>query len=654
MNFLPTLIDLGKSAFIPIKRQVGYLVHYKMNVENLKREVEKLGVKRDDVQKSVDDAARRRGEEMSGEVKDWLKEVVSTEEEVTGLDDGVKENRRCFKGWCPDLASRYSLGKQAKKKMADVEAVLARGNFNHVSNPRPSPSFSSLPGGEFEASESTESAMEQVIKAVKEGISSIIGVYGMGGVGKTTLVEQVGKKAEIEKWCDQVVKVTVSHNQDLKKIQSELGEKLGMSLTEESLDVRAGRLLDRLKQEKKILIILDDLWDRLDLAHVGIPCGDSHKGCQIIMTTRNKDTCFAMDCQEMIEVRVLSSHDSWNLFKKKSGVAETDEVQSLAKDVAEECKGLPLAIVTVASALKGKGSSVWSNALQELRRSSPQNIKDVDKKVYSSLELSYNYIESEEAKLCFLFCCVFPEDDNIHVDKLFLYMTGERVFKDVDNFKEARDRMNTLVDKLKDSCLLLNSDKRGCVKMHDVVRDVAISIASRREHGFVVKVGVQLEEWPEKLEQCKRLSLLKNYICVLPEQPICPNLQTLLLQENFSVIKVPNNFFQQMTELLVLDLSSTATSPLPPSLPRSANLRTLCLDGCWGLNNISLLKELVNLEILSLKESGIEELPIEIGDLANLKLLDLTGTSGLKRVPPNVISKLRKLEELYMRNSFKM
>ncbi|XP_077242076.1 putative disease resistance protein At4g27220 [Tasmannia lanceolata] len=593
---------------------------------------------------------------MSGEVQLWLQEVVNTEREVSRFDDGVKENKRCFKGWCPDLGYHYSLGKQAKKKMADVDDLLKRGNFNRVSIPRP-PSLESMPVGEFEAFESAKSVMDQVKKALKDERINIIGVYGMGGVGKTTLVEHIAKQSKSEKLYDVVVKVTVSQNQDLKRIQGELEEKLGMQLKEENVEARASRLLDRLKQEKRMLLILDDLWDRLDLTKAGIPFGDSHKGCQIIMTTRDKYVCIAMNCQEMIEVQLLSEEDSWDLFKEKAGnVVETDdEVQSLARNVAKECKGLPLAIVTVASALKGKGSSVWSNALQELRRSSPKNIKDVDKKVYSSLELSYNYIESEEAKLCFLFCCVFPEDNNIHVDKLFLYMTGERVFKDVDNFKEARDRMNTLVDKLKDSCLLLNSDKRGCVKMHDVVRDVAISIASRREHGFVVKVGVQLGEWPEKLEQCKRLSLMKNYIRVLPEQPICPNLQTLLLQQNIGYLKgIPNNFFQQMTELLVLDLRGTAISSLPPSLSCSSNLRTLCLDGCWYLNNLSPLKELVNLEILSLKESGIEELPIEIGDLANLKLLDLTGTRRLKRVPPNVISKLRKLEELYMRNSFKM
>ncbi|XP_077242077.1 putative disease resistance protein At4g27220 [Tasmannia lanceolata] len=635
-----------------IKSRYDYLVHYRRLVENHNNRVKILVLRRDAVQLLVN-AARRRGEEITDEVQGWLQEVVATEAVAERLNDGVTENKRCFK-CCPDLCSRYSLGKEAKKKMVDVDDRLTRGNFPHVSNPRPPPSIESLPAGEFEAFESTESAMKQVIKALKYERINIIGVYGMGGVGKTTLVEQVGKKAKIEKWCDEVVKVTVSHKQDLKKIQSELAEKLGMQLTDENVQVRAVRLLDRLKQEKKILIILDDLWDRLDLTQVGIPSAGNHEGCQIIMTTRNEDLCSKskMNCQEIIEVKELSPQDSWNLFKEKAGVDETDEV---AKGVAKECKGLPLAIVTVARALNGKDSDAWENARRELRASCPKNIDNVYKDLYSCLELSYNCIEGEEAKSCFLFCCLFPEDYNIEVRHLMRYLVGEMVFENVSNLKDAWHLTQTLVKKLKDSCLLLNGDIEGYVKMHDVVRDVAIWIASRIEHGSLVKAGVYLEEWPEKLEQCKRLSLMRNTISVLPKQPICPHLQTLLLQQNDGYLKeIPNNFFQQMTELLVLDLRGTGISSLPPSLSCSSNLRTLCLDGCWYLNNISPLKELVNLEILSLKESGIEELPIEIGDLANLKLLDLTGTFRLKRVPPNVISKLRKLEELYVSISFNM
>ncbi|XP_077214017.1 putative disease resistance protein At4g27220 [Tasmannia lanceolata] len=535
------------------------------------------------------------------------------------------DNKRCFKGRCPNFSSRYSLGKEATKKMVDVDGLLARGDFTHVSTLLPCPSFN--PAGEFESFKSTKSAKKLIIKALKEERTNIIGVYGMAGVGKTTLVEQVGKQAKDEKLCDKIVKVTVSQKHDLQKIQDELAEKLGMELKENNEEVRAGRLLERLKQEKKILIILDDLWDRLDLTKVGIPCKETQKGCQIIMTTRRLD---------------------------RAEVVETDELHTLARKVAKECNGLPLAIVTVARALKGKGSSIWANALQELKRSSPRNIEGVDKEVYSRLELSYNYIESEEAKLCFLFCCVFSEDHNIEVGVLMRYMMAERVFKGVNNFEEAWNIIHTLVEKLKDYCLLLDSDNEGCVNMHDVVRDVAMLIASRKENGFIVKVGEELTEWPENLDECKRLSLMGTSIGMLPEPPNCPCLLTLLLQRKKGLEEVPNNFIEGMKSLVVLDISNTKISSLPPSLQYLKNLKTLCLDKCQCLDNISPLGGLEKLEVLSVRQTAIKELPIEIGQLSNLKVLDLTGSDALTMVAPNVILRLSKLEELYMGDSFNM
>ncbi|XP_077214013.1 putative disease resistance protein At4g27220 [Tasmannia lanceolata] len=643
------ILQVTKILYVPVKRRYDYLVHYKNSVENLKLKAETLRSTRDDVRQLVD-AAIRNGEEITRVVQLWLQQVDDIEAITERLEEGMKENKRCFKGWCPNFSSRFSLGREATKKMVDVHVLLAKGNFTHVATPRPCPSFN--PAGEFESFKSTESAKKLIIKALKDERINIIGVYGMAGVGKTTLVERVGKQGEDEKLCDKVVKVTVSQNQGLKKIQGELAEKLGMKFEEDHEEVRASRLLVRLNREKKVLIILDDLWDRLDLTKVGIPCGGGQKGCQIIITTRRLDVCSMMNCQKNIEVKVLSEQDSWNLFKEKSGVVETDELQSLAREVAKECKGLPLAIVTVARALKGRGSSIWANALQELRRSSPRNIEGVDKEVYSRLELSYNYIESEEAKLCFLFCCVFPEDHNINVGVLMRYMMGERDFKDVNNFEEAWNRINTLVEKLKDSCLLLDGDYKGCVKMHDVVRDVAISIASRTEHGFLVKVGVELTEWPENLDECKRLSLMGTSMGVLPEPPNCPRLSTLLLQQMNGLEEIPNIFIEGMKALVVLDLSNTEISSLPPSLPYLENLKTLCLDGCMRLDDISLLGGLVKLEVLSLRETEIKELPKEIGQLSNLKVLDLTWCDALTMVAPNVISRLSKLEELYMGRSF--
>ncbi|RVW88156.1 Disease resistance protein [Vitis vinifera] len=104
-----------------------------------------------------------------------------------------------------------------------------------------------------------------------------------------------------------------------------------------------------MEDEKTILIILDDLWAELELEKVGIPSPDDHKGCKLVLTSRNKQN---------------TTGDS----------IENPELQPIAVDVAKECAGLPIAIVTVAKALKNKNVSIWKDALQQLKSQTSTNI----------------------------------------------------------------------------------------------------------------------------------------------------------------------------------------------------------------------------------------------------------------------------------------
>ncbi|MCL7039155.1 hypothetical protein MKW94_007354, partial [Papaver nudicaule] len=102
-----------------------------------------------------------------------------------------------------------------------------------------------------------------------------------------------------------------------------------------------------------------------------------------------------------------------------------------------------------------------------------------------------------------------------------------------------------------------------------------------------------------------------------------------------------------------LDLRSTAISKLPSSLSSLVSLQTLYLDYCYfdPSTDISVIGYAKKLVILSLQGCNLERLPHEIGELTGLKSLNLSHNKSLK-VPPNVISMLSKLEELYMKESF--
>ncbi|XP_042488306.1 disease resistance protein At4g27190-like [Macadamia integrifolia] len=208
----------------------------------------------------------------------------------------------------------------------------------------------------------------------------MVGVYGIGGVGKTTLMKEVAKNMTKDGLFDQVVMVTVSQEPVLKKIQGEIGENLGLTLSEESLDVRARRLLERLKKEKRILIVLDDLWKPLNLPEeLGIPCESS---CNVVLATRQLQVCRQMGTQLNVELKVLSEGDAWILFKWAAGdclVEDNDTLCEVANQVVRECGGLPLAIVTIGKALQTKDISVWKDAASQLkmsRSSSPEGCKE--------------------------------------------------------------------------------------------------------------------------------------------------------------------------------------------------------------------------------------------------------------------------------------
>ena len=109
---------------------------------------------------------------------------------------------------------------------------------------------------------------------------------------------------------------------------------------------------------------------------------------------------------------------------------------------------------------------------------------------------------------------------------------------------------------------------------------------------------------------------------------------------------IPDSFFEGLKDLKVLELSRSWSGVLTSSLSSPENLQTLCLDG--EVQNAIIIGELKNLKALSLSLSGTERLPKEIGQLTHLQLLDLGKCSRLKFIPPNVLSNLKMLEELYL------
>ncbi|KAH9745578.1 Disease resistance protein [Citrus sinensis] len=633
-------------------RQFGYLCKYKHNIEVLRTEAEKLTDRKNDLQAEID-AARRIGEAIKDEVQRWIAkvdEIIPKAEKF--LEDEVKVNKKCLGGLCVDLKSRYKLSKEAEEKTLAMSALMAEGNFGKdVSRPALPPAIISLSEG-FYNFKSRESTMKDIMEAMKDENVSIIGICGMGGVGKTALVKEIQKQAKEKKMFDEVAMAVVTQTPSITKIQDEIAGWLGIKkLPDNDELVRASFLCERIKEKQRVLVILDDLWVQIELARVGIPYGKDHRGCKILLTSRSRAACNQMQAH-IVDVRTLTEEESWSLFRKVAGPeVDNPEINPTAREVADGCGGLPIAILTIGGALKDRDKYVWKDAAEQLKSSTTTNIEGMEEFVVSRVELSYNYLKSEEAKSIFRLCSCFPEDHDIPIEVLARYGWGLRCFPNVDSVEKARGRARSAVSTLIFSYLLIDGEEEGRVKMHDVVRYVAQQIASKNK--FMIKAGVELKDWPSinTFEDLTGISLMFNDIHEVPDELECPKLQALFLQEN-SPLAIPDRFFHGMKDLKVLDLGGIRGFSLPSSLSFLINLRTLSLHDCRRFGDLPLIGELSLLEILDLSESDVSEIPVSFGRLGHLRLLDLTDCVHLELIPRDVLSSLRKLEELYMSHSF--
>uniref|UniRef100_A0A2C9WIT6 AAA+ ATPase domain-containing protein n=1 Tax=Manihot esculenta TaxID=3983 RepID=A0A2C9WIT6_MANES len=505
---------------------------------------------------------------------------------------------------------------------------------------------------------SRELFLEKVMDALLDPDLTMIGLYGLGGVGKTTLAKQVHRKALEEKLFDVVAIVAVGQTPELRRIQSEVGDILGLKFEGEEIPGRANRLYERLKKElekekkelekekKKVLIILDDIWKQLDLNAVGIPFGDDFKGCKMFLTSRNQDVLSReMGTQKEFRLDVLQDEEAWSLFEMTVSSAKNSKLPPIAAEVAKKCAGLPLLLLIMATDLRNREAYAWSNKLKQL---SEFDNAEINSKVHAVLESSYYNLCGNEVKSLFLLCGLIGQS-NIQIQSLLKYIMGLSLFKNISTVEEARNKLRDLIDTLKAQSLLLDGDMYGFVKIHDVVRDTALLIASREQHAFIITSGRELMKFPNK--DCTRISLQYCDIENLSEGWECPKAEALFLVTKVFCLGIPHQFFKGIRNLEVVDFTGIHFVSLPSSLAFLSNLHTLCLHRCQ-LEDLAIIGDLKQLRVLSFANSYVVELPRQIEQLARLKVLDVSNCSKLKMIPANALSKLSELEELYMSNSF--
>nr|XP_023897401.1 disease resistance protein SUMM2-like [Quercus suber] len=498
---LNQVLELGKKIWDEIGKLYNYHSSAGDHVNNLKRKWKELECQKTDVEEKMKSELFP-GKRPKREVQLWLQEVETINGEIQTIEE---EGGRGIWKYFP----RMHMGKLACLKIQEVKELYQRGGFRDslVVDP-PVSHGEELPTTTLVGESTTKRTIERVREHLLDENFRRIAVYGMGGIGKTTVMKRINNDLSKERdKFDNIIWVTVSKPSSVFKLQEDIAHKLKLDLTNSGDETtRAGKLNNELKNWKRYVLILDDMWEAFHLEDVGIPEPTPTNGCRLLLTTRSLEVCNRMDCVN-IKMELLSEEDSWDLFLDKVGhdVLNTQDIEPIVKEVVKECARLPLAIITIAGSLKNViDVSEWRNALNELRtpKKGPKNVDAA--KIFEILRFSYERLKDEDLQHCLLYCALFREDHEFERDELIEDLIDEGIIERMESRQAEFDRGHTMLNKLERACLLETGINRN-VKLHDLIRDMALKIAGPKFMGAVGDRAIDFmwheERWGKDLEK---------------------------------------------------------------------------------------------------------------------------------------------------------
>ncbi|XP_037423642.1 disease resistance protein RPM1-like [Triticum dicoccoides] len=454
---------------------------------------------------------------------------------------------------------------------------------------------------------------------------SVVALLGMGGLGKTALAANVYKKEREKFQCHAWVSISQTYSREviLRNITKELF-KDNVSVLSSTLDMDIMSLEETLKkylEQRKYLIILDDVWDPEAFHDLSRMLTHNDKGSRVILTTREASVAALASQGHILTLEALPEDKGWDLFCKKAFPRDTNhecptELKPLSEEIVGKCKGLPLSIVSIGSLLR-----VREKTMEEWRRINDQlswemiNNSKLDH-IKNILYLSFIYLPTH-LKSCFLYCSLFPEDYLLHRKQLarlwmaegFIEERGGSTLEEVAEgyLKELTDRnMLQLVERN-------HFGRMKKFRMHDLLRELAVDLCKKNCFGVTYD-----NECGGSLEMDGRRLVLHKH------------------QQISGIL--------QLRTVITLGNSMPSTT-IPLLCKESRYLTVLELSGLPIKKIPDAIGDLFNLRHLGLRGSKVKMLPKSVEKLSNLLTLDLCG-SDVHELPSGIV-KLKKLRHLF-------
>ncbi|KAD6455020.1 hypothetical protein E3N88_09726 [Mikania micrantha] len=504
----------------------------------------------------------------------------------------------------------------------------------------------------------------------------MIGIWGMGGAGKTTLAravfDHISTFFDGKSFVENVRECSKGSLSGLKELQRQL---LKDVLNDQSIDVTGVSdgiyKMKKMMPGRKVLVVLDDVDHIEQLEALAGELTWFKPGSRIFITTRDKQVLVAqgVHVDNIYNISLLSDEEALCLFNRhafRSKFPIQGYEEKLSRRVVHYAAGLPLTIKVLGSLLCGRTEPIWLDTLKRLKAIP---LKETLKK----LEISYDGLEKEFKEIFLDVACILKGEPKENAIKIlescgFHAQIGLEVLEQKslliisdDGYLGMHDHIEEMGKNIVRRLHPNEPNKHSRVWVQEEVEEILINdLGTKATRSMILKyVDIHPAIVMKSLRKMKKIIFLYVFCKIWKtdegDVQYLPDTLRCLIWAAYPFFCLPKTF--QANDLIYLNMPGSCISQLWEGgerkvlkklkfinlsysklrtfdLGMTRNLETLDLGSCIDLIELQIPVPLPMLKDLNLSGSKVSNL--NLGMTPNLKVLKLMGCDYLQQIHAHV------------------